>query len=106
MIDAPSVEEDVCEIEEVELTFGPSQGRIQPPEPFEINALLGHVALVDNHCRPLSTLAFVACEGVREFDLKRLVARVGIRGFVDFGLAPEMRMVSAHGIVQGLSLRT
>ena len=46
----------------------------------------------------------MACEGVCEFDLKRLVARVSVGGFVDFTLAPEMRMVGADVVVQCLAL--
>ena len=99
-----SVEEDVREVEEVEFALCPRQGGVQPPQPFEVHAFLGHVALVDDHGRPLTTLAFVAREGVGEFDLKRLVARIGVGGFVDFGLAPQMSMVGADVVVQGLAL--
>ena len=97
------VEKDVCEIQEIELAFRPGQGGVEPTQPFEVNAVFGHESLVDDDRWPLSTLAFVACQRVREFDLKRLVAGVGVGGFVDFGLAPEMGVVGAHGVVQRLS---
>lgn len=99
-----SVEEDVREVEEVEFALCPRQGGVQPPQPFEVHAFFRHVALIDDHGRPLAALAFVAREGVGEFDLKRLVARVGVGGFVDFGLAPKVRMVCADVVVQGLAL--
>ena len=94
-----SVEEGVGEIEQVELRFRPGQRGVQPTQPLQVDAFLGDVALVDDHSLPLSTLAFVAGQGVGEFHLQRLVARVGVRGFMNFGLASLMAVVGRHRVV-------
>ena len=81
------------EVEEVGLLLGAGQRGVEPAQPFEVDHLLGEVALVDYDGGPLAALALVGGDGIREFDLEGLGARILLGGFGDFALAAEMRVV-------------
>ena len=84
-----SGEKHVGEVQEIEFAFRTGQCGVKPPQPFEVDSVLRHEALIDDDRGPLPTLAFVTGQGVGKLHLKSLVAGVRVRGFVDFGFAPK-----------------
>ena len=88
-----SGEETGVEVEKMGLLLGPGECRIKPTQPLQIDHLFGEVALVDDDGGPLAALAFVGGDGVGEFDLQGLGARVLFGGLGDFSLAAEVSVV-------------
>ena len=81
------------EVEEVGFLLGAGERGVEPAQPLEVDHLLGEVALVDDDGGPLAALALVGGDGVSEFDLEGLGARILLGGLGDFALAAEVAVV-------------
>ena len=81
------------EVEEVGLLLGAGERGVEPAKPVEVDHLFGEVALVDDDGGPLAALALVGGDGVSEFDLEGLGARILLGGLGDFALAAEVAVV-------------
>ena len=92
-------EEAGMEVEEVGFLLGAGERGVEPAQPFEVDHLLGEVALVDDDGGPLAALALMGGDGVSEFDLEGLGAGVLLGGFCDFALAAEVRVVE-HDVLE------
>ena len=81
------------EVEEVGLLLGASERGVEPAKPVQVDHLFGEVALVHDDGGPLAALALVGGDGVSEFDLEGLGARILLGGLGDFALAAEVAVV-------------
>lgn len=90
------------EIEEVKFLLCPREGRVKPAEEVAVNHLFGEVTLVDDDGGPLSTLRFVAGDGVGEFDLEGVVKGVFHDRFVNFSACTKVDVIFAHQFVEFL----
>ena len=99
-------EEAGVEVEEVGLLLCAGQRGVEPSKPFEVDHLLGEVALVDDDGGPLAALALVGGDRVGELDLKSLGARVLLGGLGDFTLAAQVAVVEHDVFKKRLHART
>ena len=80
-------------VHEIEFLGGAGEGGVEPMDIVGREHIIHHIALIQIHMCPLSTLGLVTGHGIGELHLKGVVVTVALQFFNAFRLLRDVRIV-------------